>query len=444
MSSMTMLAGRYRLEERIAAGGVGEVWRGVDAVLARPVAVKLLRAEYAQHAETLARFRAEARHAGSVSHPAIAQIHDYGEPDPPLPPYLVMELVDGPSLARLLAAGPLAPAAAMDVISQAAAGLYAAHRAGLVHRDIKPGNILIGPHGQVKITDFGIAHAAGSAPITGTGLVVGTPAYLAPERVTGAHATPAADLYALGVVAYECLAGTSPFTGTPLEVASAHRDLPLPALPGTVPPDVARLVADLTAKDPAARPPTAAEVSRRAALLRDAITAAATLRVDPGSDPAPTLAEIPLPGPPPVRPPSRWPSGWRDLASHRGFPARLVTLAAAALVVAGLAGLLIGGAFGGNSPAARPPAPSPTMVDVSGASLVGQPVSLVQARLRQLGLVVHVLRQPSGQPAGTVLSVAPDGRVPAGSVVTVTASQARGKGHGNGGDNGNGDNGNGG
>jgi hypothetical protein len=122
----------------------------------------------------------------------------------------------------------------------------------------------------------------------------------------------------------------------------------------------------------------------------------------------------------------------------------LVTLAAAALVVAGLAGLLISGAFGGNSPAARPPAPSPTMVDVSGASLVGQPVSLVQARLRQLGLLVHVLRQPSGQPAGTVLSVAPDGRVPAGSVVTVTASQARGKGHGNGGDNGNGDNGNGG
>jgi eukaryotic-like serine/threonine-protein kinase len=131
----------------------------VDVVLERPVAVKLLRGGYAQHPETLARFRAEARHAGSLSHPGIAQVYDYGEADLPHPPFLVLELVDGPSLAGLLADGPLNPARVMDVVAQAAAGLHAAHRAGLVHRDIKPGNLLMGRDGVVKITDFGIAHA---------------------------------------------------------------------------------------------------------------------------------------------------------------------------------------------------------------------------------------------------------------------------------------------
>jgi serine/threonine protein kinase len=236
-----VLAGRYRLDEPIAAGAVGEVWQGLDAVLERPVAVKLLRARYAQHADILARFRAEARHAGSLSHPGIAQVYDYGEPDPPYPPFLVLELVDGPSLAGLLAGGPLDPARVMDVVAQAAAGLHAAHRAGLVHRDIKPGNLLAGRDGVVKITDFGIAHAAWSAPLTRTGTLIGTPGYLAPERVAGAAATPAGDLYSLGIVAYECLTGAQPFSGIPVEVALAHRDRPLPPLPAAVPSGVAAL-----------------------------------------------------------------------------------------------------------------------------------------------------------------------------------------------------------
>jgi serine/threonine protein kinase len=168
-----VLGGRYRLEDWIATGGMGQVWRAADLVLHRRVAVKLLRAEYAQHPETLARFRAEARHAGSLSHPCIAQIYDYGEAERAHPPFLVMELVDGPPLAQLLAAGPLDPARVMDVIAQAAEGLQAAHTAGLVHRDVKPGNLLLAPGDRVKITDFGIAHAAGSAPITRTGMVVG-------------------------------------------------------------------------------------------------------------------------------------------------------------------------------------------------------------------------------------------------------------------------------
>jgi serine/threonine-protein kinase len=182
-----LVAGRYRLEGRIAAGGAGEVWKGTEDVLGRSVAVKLLRAEYAQHPQAVARFRAEARHASALSHPGIAQVYGYGEAGAP---YLVMELVDGPSLAHVLEAGPLDPGRVMDVVAQAAAGLQAAYRAGLVHRDIKPGNLLLGRGGQVKITDFGICHAAGSAPLTGTGTLLGTPAYLAPERVAGRAATP--------------------------------------------------------------------------------------------------------------------------------------------------------------------------------------------------------------------------------------------------------------
>ena len=200
-----LLGDRYRLDGRIAAGGMGEVWRATDLVLERPVAVKLLRPGYNEHQDNLARFRAEARHAGSLSHPGITQVYDYRETNPPYPPYLVMELVDGPSLARLLDGGPVDARRTMDLIAQAAAALQAAHAAGLVHRDIKPGNLLVSRSGLLKITDFGISHVAGSATLTVPGTLIGTPAYLAPERSAGAPAMPAADLYALGIVAFQCL-----------------------------------------------------------------------------------------------------------------------------------------------------------------------------------------------------------------------------------------------
>jgi serine/threonine-protein kinase len=159
----------------------------------------------------------------------------------------------------------------MDVLAQAAAGLQAAHAAGLVHRDIKPGNLLVGPAGQMKITDFGIAYAAWSAPITQAGALVGTPAYLAPERIAGGPATPASDLYSLGVVGYQCLTGEAPFGGILPEVATAHQHRTLPPLPRTVPAGVAGLVLELTARDPAARPASAGEVATRAGQLRDAL-----------------------------------------------------------------------------------------------------------------------------------------------------------------------------
>jgi eukaryotic-like serine/threonine-protein kinase len=273
------LASRYCLQSRIAVGGMGEVWRAADTVLERTVAVKLLRAEYADDPDSLARFRAEARHAAAVSHPGIAHVYDYGEAGPALSPFLVMELVDGPALTEPLQRGPLGAALTLDVVAQAATALAAAHAAGLVHRDIKPGNLLVGRNGMVKITDFGIAYAAGSAPLTKTGALVGTPAYLAPERVAGAPATPASDLYALGIVAYECLAGKLPFTGPPVQVALAHRTARLPPLPATVPPRVACLVAEMTARDPAWRPRSAAEVAGRARHLQGTMAG----RAAPGS-----------------------------------------------------------------------------------------------------------------------------------------------------------------
>ena len=316
----TLLGGRYQLAGRIASGAAGEVWRATDLVLSRPVAVKRLREGYAGQPEAMQRFRAEARHAGALSHPGIAQVYDYGEADPPSPPFLVMEFVDGPSLAGLLDGGPLDPADAMDVLAQVAAGLAAAHTAGLVHRDIKPANLLVAPDGQVKITDFGIAHAAGSAQLTRTGTMVGTPSYLAPERAAGASATPASDLYSLGVVGYECLAGQPPFRGTPMEVVAACQSAPLPPLPATVPAEVAALVMELTAKDPAARPASASQVATRAARLRDALRDSPVAarrppfrRARPGSRPGPGRAQ-PV-SPPPSR--RHWPPSRRPPAGRR-------------------------------------------------------------------------------------------------------------------------------
>jgi serine/threonine-protein kinase len=249
------------------------------------VAVKLLHPLYTQRSEALARFRAEARHAGGLSHENIAQVFDYGEPADGQPPYLVMELVDGPSLETVLTGGPLDDSRTLDIVVQAATGLQAAHAAGMIHRDIKPGNLLLAPGGTVKITDFGIAHTIGSAPLTASGELIGTPGYLAPERAMGERATPASDLYSLGMLAYECLAGTPPFRGTPFEVALAHRDRPLPPLPPSVAVGVAALVMRLAAKDPGRRLNDAAEVAVWAGLLRDGVGVAA-LQMWPEQPPA--------------------------------------------------------------------------------------------------------------------------------------------------------------
>ena len=268
-----LLAGRYRLTDRIAAGGMGEVWRGEDDLLNRAVAVKLLPTGRAGDESFLARFRAEARYSASLSHPGIARVYDYGESAEFGGAYLVMELVNGEPLSAILArAGRLSPDATLDIVSQAARALDAAHQAGIVHRDIKPGNLLVATGGTTKITDFGIATAMAAAQashLTETGMVMGTAMYVSPEQATGAPVTDASDIYSLGVVAYECLAGHPPFTASePLAIAFAHKHEPVPALPPDVPPPVSDLVYHMLAKTPEERPAGIRAVADRADVLR--------------------------------------------------------------------------------------------------------------------------------------------------------------------------------
>jgi eukaryotic-like serine/threonine-protein kinase len=270
---------RYRLTGRIAAGGMGEVWRGTDELLGRAVAVKLLSDAHAADEQFRARFRAEARYAASLSHPGIARVYDYGESAAgpagggrpgTATAYLVMELVEGEPLSAALAReGRMSVDAALDIIAQAAWALAAAHEAGIVHRDVKPGNLLITPEGQVKITDFGIARAALSAHLTQSGMVMGTAQYVSPEQATARPITTVTDIYSLGVVGYECLAGQPPFTAeTPIALALAHVHKPPPPLPDDVPAPVAALVGQMLAKEPSGRPASARLVADRASALR--------------------------------------------------------------------------------------------------------------------------------------------------------------------------------
>ena len=265
----TTLAGRYRLDSRIGAGGMGEVWRGEDIVLARTVAVKVLLPGRTDDPGFLVRFQSEARAMATINHPGVVDVYDYGIHEVPgagATAYLVMKFVDSEPLDRLLGRlGSIAPAAAMDLIAQAASAMQAVHDQGIVHRDIKPGNLLVRSDGTLVLTDFGIARSDAASRLTDAGMVLGTAAYCAPEQAEGAPVTPAVDIYALGVVAYECLAGRRPFEGdTPVTVALKHiREMP-PPLPQHVPPAIRALVERSLAKDPARRFPSAMAMSAAA------------------------------------------------------------------------------------------------------------------------------------------------------------------------------------
>jgi serine/threonine-protein kinase len=269
-----VLDGRYALIERIATGGMGEVWRGTDQILGRPVAIKMLAAMHAEDEQFRARFRAEARYASSLSHPGIPRVFDYGEHSPLGGPYLIMELVDGQPLSEIIERyHRLDPYVVLDIVAQAARALDTAHQAGIVHRDIKPGNLLIMADGTTKITDFGIAKANSvqAVNLTATGIVMGTALYVSPEQATGSPLTGASDIYSLGVVAYECLAGDPPFIAEqPLAIAIMHKHDPVPALPPDVPRPIAELVYAMLAKTPDGRPGSALHVADRAEVIRDA------------------------------------------------------------------------------------------------------------------------------------------------------------------------------
>ncbi len=267
------LGGRYRLDERIAGGGMGDVWRGTDEVLGRTVAVKILLPALLDEPGFAERFRGEARTMATINHPGVVDVYDYGS-DQQLA-FLVMEYVEGDALSRTLSrVGRLTPARTMALVAQAADALQAAHANGIVHRDVKPGNLLVRPNGTLVLTDFGIARSALVGQLTVAGSVLGTASYISPEQASGAVATAASDVYALGVVAYQCLSGHRPFDGaTPIEIAMKHvRDHPRP-LPADIPPSVRAIVDRAMAKDPGARWPTAAAL---AAVARQAASSLTT------------------------------------------------------------------------------------------------------------------------------------------------------------------------
>lgn len=354
-----LLSDRYRLTSRIAVGGMGEVWAAEDTRLARTVAVKILKSELTSDPEFVDRFRSEARITASLNHPGIAQVHDYGEVasiagGPRDTAYLVMELVTGEPLSAVLARTPrLSVPRTLDVLEQAGEALQVAHARALVHRDIKPGNILITPSGQVKITDFGIAKVAHQVPVTRSGMVMGTAQYLSPEQASGNEAVPASDVYALGVVAYECLAGRRPFGGEhPLAVAMAQVNQEPPPLPPDIPPPVVALVMRMLAKDPAARFPTGAALARAVAQVRAGVAPGRRLVAGPvtgsiivpggvpgglpGQVPGPPIA-APVSAPPPAvvvaTGPAPVPSGRRTAAA--------VVIAVLVLLLTAVAAVLI-------------------------------------------------------------------------------------------------------
>ncbi|HLS02422.1 MAG TPA: serine/threonine-protein kinase, partial [Beutenbergiaceae bacterium] len=257
-----LLGKRYRLVELIAVGGMGEVWVAVDEHLDRRVAAKVLRPEFVGDEVFLDRLRSEARNSAGLAHQNIAAMYDYGEEDGS--GFLIMELVVGEPFSDLLAReGRLSPLQVLPILAQTARGLHYAHMAGVVHRDVKPSNLLITPDGYVKITDFGIAIGANQAPMTAAGMVMGTAQYLPPEQAMGKAATGLGDIYALGVIGYEALVGRRPFTGkTQVDIAFAHVNERVPPMPDSIDPRVRDIIMSMLAKNPEYRPRSAASLAR--------------------------------------------------------------------------------------------------------------------------------------------------------------------------------------
>ncbi|GAA2990323.1 protein kinase domain-containing protein [Actinokineospora diospyrosa] len=474
-TSGQLLADRYRLTRRIAVGGMGEVWEAADTRLDRKVAVKVLKPELCGDAEFLHRFRTEARTTASINHPGIASVHDYGEtasiPDGPQDTaYLVMELVEGEPLAAIVAKeGRIGAERTLDILEQAGHALQAAHERGYVHRDVKPGNILITPSGVVKLTDFGIAKAADAAPVTRSGMVMGTAHYIAPEQALGHEAEPASDVYSLAVVGYECLTGRRPFLSeNAVTVAMMHiRDIP-PPLPPDIPPGARAVIEATLVKDPRQRYSSGGEFAAAVAAIRSGLPlptpsglalAAAQRHAGPRTGPVtgthPGLLPVnPHPGSSgfPMQPPHPQRQG-------RGGLWVAIGVLTIALIVALAIGLpAIFSSDGPDNEIPGDPGPRPTSVvpgdsEEPGGPPAGQPpttrtarptqdgdtVTIVENRftkrsatevrdeLADLGVVPMVLDENGAVVADPdnclVVEVSPVGRVPRGAPVTIKCRQ---------------------
>jgi hypothetical protein len=405
-----LLGGRYRLARRMAAGGMGQVWEAEDTVLHRTVAIKVLSEGLSSDPNSAERFRREARAAAGLAHPNVASVFDYGEDDGTQ--FIVMELVEGETLAdRIGRVGRLDPAEAARVAGRIAAALEVAHEAGIVHRDVKPGNVMLTPEGEVKVLDFGIAAAAGSN-LTATGFTIGTAAYLSPEQAAGERATPLSDVYTLGVVLYEMLTGRPPFTGeTPVAVAAAHVSREAPSLAGEVPgipAHLAEVCERALAKDPQLRPGTAGELRRMLegsdqrgrqplgastdAPSTSSETATAVLppaestAVLPGA--APAVQQEPKPGSAPAR------AG----APRRRSAWILAAMLAGILLLA----LVLASVLGGDLS-------SPGAVKVRVPKLVGLELAEARSSLHQAGLKVGDIKRIEGPPDTVIRTDPPEG-----------------------------------
>ena len=420
----TTLSDRYQLHELVGSGAAGRVYRARDLRLGRDVAVKRLRADALGGAETRARFAREAFALARVSDPNVLAVFDVSAEEDDS--YLVTDFCPEGSLADRLRLGALTTAEVRDLARDVSAGLVAMHAAGIVHRDIKPSNILrLG--GRWVIGDLGIARVDGAAPLTQAGAVIGTPDYWAPETARGAEPTRAVDMYGLGCVLYEALAGRPPFRGdSPLATGLLHTSAAPPPLPSelqTADPALAELVMALLAKDPEARPTPAT-------LARELGSGVADEPGDTLRYPAVATGALTAPA---LSPTVAYPPG---LVRRRRRPWRRALLAAGALILAGvLAALVLSRDDGSPGPAATissngaPTTSSSATSVVSSSRLVprldGLTVAAATAALHRRGLELTIGGTTSSpSPPGAIISQAPpaDGRVPSGSTVSVIVS----------------------
>ena len=467
------LGGRYELTERIAIGGMGEVWKARDTVLGRIIAIKILKEEYTGDPNFLRRFRAEAQHTALLNHPGVANVFDYGEEEGS--GYLVMELVPGDPLSAILDREKvLSPDRTLSIIAQTARALSAAHAQGLVHRDVKPGNLLIDAKNRVKVTDFGIARLADQVPLTATGQVMGTAQYLAPEQATGQQATGSSDIYSLGIIGYECLAGHRPFTGeSQIAIALAQVNDDPPMLPDSIPEPVRALIMSMLSKEPEDRPSDADQLANAAEALRRQDTQAAVHAV-PGMIPFMTAGSFDsdatqvidtqqfqsAPDPDATQVISEQPTvsdstaalpltptdqiGQSDELSASAFPEDNAALDAeddeyaeeeekkrspwfwpiiGVVILALLAGIGLWAASLGSD---QEPEPEPTetaaTIEIDEDDYIGRDIDEVAEELEELGFTVDRVERDATEAAGTVLALRPTGEVEEGSEIRVSYS----------------------
>ncbi len=463
-SAGSVLGSRYVLDRLLAVGGMGQVWKATDQVLERAVAVKLVRADLIDSEDFRRRFRAEARLAAGLSHPGIAHVYDYSEEvsDGQRLAFLVMEFVDGQPLSDRLAR-PDRPTVAetMSILDQTGRALGAAHTVGIVHRDVKPGNLLITPDARVKVTDFGIARAVNSTDSTEVGQVLGTVRYMSPEQARGEAATPASDVYSLGIIGYEMLSGHTPFAGDSLvAIALAQVQTTPQPLPASVPAELRSLITKSLAMLPADRPsdgPAFASALQRITIDPTPPTVRSTwIRLSPPPQPIRSTEVQGIPafehpttairGPsnadgaatesggavwPLVRPLSYEPllaEGWvRQQRRRRRLAAWGAALAFAACLLILLA--FNGGAdrnpssvvSGATVTTSAPTTTAATAVTIDPAAYLGRTEADARAALTAAGLTALITTAPSTADfAGLVIDVQPNGPIALGSNVTIT------------------------